>query len=73
MHCSSAKIALILVKFLKTASHSASGAIRAAADSQNIVERARFIWLGRHYSRYDDGWRGPGWYWCGYAFRRGSG
>ena len=27
----------------------------------------------RLYCFYSDGWRGPGWYWCGYAFRRGYG
>jgi hypothetical protein len=26
----------------------APGAIRAAADSLNMIERAQFIWLGRH-------------------------
>jgi hypothetical protein len=51
----------------------APGAIRAAADSLNMVERAQFIWLGRHYCWYDGGWRGPGWYWCGYESRRGLG
>jgi hypothetical protein len=51
----------------------APGAIRAAADSLNMIDRAQFIWLGRHYCWYDDGWNGPGWYWCGYAFRRGLG
>ena len=28
---------------------------------------------GRLYCFYTDGWHGPGWYWCGYAFRRGIG
>jgi hypothetical protein len=48
-------------------------AIRAAADSLNFVERAQFIWLGRHYCWYDDGWNGSGFYWCGYAKRHGLG
>ncbi len=39
-------------------------ALRGAADSLNMVERAQFIWLGRNYCWYDDGWNGPGWYWC---------
>ena len=43
----------------------ASSAIRGAADNLNLVERAQFIWLGRNYCWYDDGWNGPGWYWCG--------
>jgi hypothetical protein len=49
------------------------GATRAAADNVNIVESVQFIWLGRDYCWYDDGWQGPGWYWCGYEFRRGLG
>ena len=32
-----------------------------------------FLFGGRQYCWYDDGWRGPGWYWCGYAYRRGLG
>ena len=49
------------------------GATRAAADSVNIVESVQFIWAGRDYCWYDDGWHGPGWYWCGYAFNSGYG
>jgi hypothetical protein len=37
------------------------------------VEQAQFISGGRNYCWYDDGWRGPGFYWCGYAYRRGFG
>ena len=51
----------------------APGATRAAADGLNIVESVQFIWLGHEYCWYDDGWRGPGWYWCGYAFNSGYG
>jgi hypothetical protein len=40
-------------------------AIRTSADGLNLIERAQFIWLGRNYCWYDDGWNGPGWYWCG--------
>jgi len=42
----------------------APAAICNAADSLNVVERAAFIWLGHNYCWYDDGWNGPGWYWC---------
>jgi hypothetical protein len=28
---------------------------------------------GRNYCWYSAGWQGPGWYWCGYASRRGLG
>ena len=37
------------------------------------VEQAQFFYGGRDYCWYDDGWRGPGFYWCGYAWRRGLG
>jgi hypothetical protein len=37
------------------------------------IEQAQFVYLGRNYCWYDRGWRGPGFYWCGYAWRRGLG
>jgi hypothetical protein len=37
------------------------------------VEPVQFFYGGRDYCWYDDGWRGPGFYWCGYAWRRGFG
>ncbi|WP_249780843.1 hypothetical protein [Bradyrhizobium sp. dw_78] len=37
------------------------------------VEQTQFIFGGRNYCWYDDGWHGPGYYWCGYAMRRGFG
>jgi hypothetical protein len=48
-------------------------AIRAAADHGAVVESVQFRWGGYNYCWYDEGWRGPGWYWCGYAFRTGFG
>jgi hypothetical protein len=38
-----------------------------------MLQDAQFLWGGRNYCWYDGGWRGPGWYWCGYAYRRGLG
>jgi hypothetical protein len=32
-----------------------------------------FLFGGRDYCWYDDGWRGPGWYWCGYGYQSGVG
>jgi hypothetical protein len=32
-----------------------------------------YRYAGHRYCWYDDAWRGPGWYLCGYAFRRGYG
>jgi hypothetical protein len=36
-------------------------------------EKAQFFWGGRNYCWYPGGWQGPGYYWCGYAWRRGYG
>ncbi len=33
----------------------------------------RVLFNGRWYCWYDSGWRGPGYYWCGYAMRVGFG
>ena len=41
------------------------GQLRGAADLLAVVETAQFMWGGRRYCWYDDGWHGPGWYWCG--------
>jgi hypothetical protein len=38
-----------------------------------LLQQTQFFFGGRRYCFYWDGWRGPGWYWCGYAFRRGIG
>jgi hypothetical protein len=48
-------------------------AMRMAVDHLGVVEKAQFIFGGREYCFYLDGWHGPGWYWCGYAWRRGLG
>lgn len=37
------------------------------------IASAPFVWGGHNYCWYDGGWQGPGWYWCGYAQRRGLG
>jgi hypothetical protein len=37
------------------------------------VEKAQFVFRHRRYCFYPDGWHGPGFYWCGYAWRRGLG
>jgi hypothetical protein len=38
-----------------------------------VDERRTFFYHGRHYCWYHAAWRGPGWYWCGYARHRGYG
>lgn len=47
--------------------------VRTAIDDLNIIDQAQYVWGGRRYCWYNDAWRGPGWYWCGYAWRRGIG
>ncbi len=53
----------------------AEAAIGAALPSTQIlpVEKAQFFFGGQNYCWYDDGWQGPGWYWCGYAWNNGQG
>src|SRR3954468_5622329 len=47
--------------------------IQAVMDSLRIAEDVQYFYGGRNYCWYDYGWNGPGWYWCGYAYRRGFG
>jgi hypothetical protein len=37
------------------------------------VENVQYLFSGRNYCWYPNGWRGPGWYWCGFSDRRGLG
>jgi hypothetical protein len=52
----------------------AGGGLTDAAESMDFVEKTQvFVRAGRRYCFYVDAWNGPGWYRCGYAFRRGLG
>ena len=42
-------------------------------DTPSLTQQAQYYLNGREYCWYDEGWPGPGWYWCGYAWRRGYG
>src|SRR5204862_6479226 len=44
-----------------------------AADGLSAVEHTQFFYGGRDYCWCPDGWHGPGFYWCGYAYRTGFG
>jgi hypothetical protein len=44
-----------------------------APGGQPLLQNVQYIWGGRNYCWYDGGWHGPGYYWCGYAGRRGLG
>jgi hypothetical protein len=43
-----------------------------AGDAPSL-ERVQFVFGGHNFCWYDNGWQGPGFYWCGYANRRGLG
>lgn len=51
--------------------HLISG-VYSSADPVRL-EQAQWAWGGRQYCWYPNAWRGPGYYWCGYAYRRGFG
>jgi hypothetical protein len=38
-----------------------------------VLEKTQWVWGGRNYCWYTGGWHGPGYYWCGYAWRAGFG
>lgn len=43
-------------------------------NDQPVLEDVQFYAFGgRNFCWYDAGWEGPGYYWCGYAWRRGFG
>ena len=48
--------------------------LQTALSNLDVIEKAQvFLWQGHRYCWYDDGWQGPGFYWCGYARRHGLG
>jgi hypothetical protein len=44
-----------------------------AANGLVLVDEVTFAWQGHRYCWYSNGWRGPGWYRCGFSLRRGLG
>lgn len=50
----------------------AAGFAQAAQD-MNLAETVQYVYRGRRHCWYPTGWRGSGWYWCGYRWRRGYG
>jgi hypothetical protein len=58
----------------EAAAFPALGGLRVAIDTMALTENVQlYVYEGRRYCWYDDGWRGPGWYWCGYRSRSGYG
>jgi hypothetical protein len=50
-----------------------ANAVNDLSKAQSPVTATQFVWGGQNYCWYAGGWRGPGWYWCGYAWRSGFG
>ncbi|MFN3744137.1 MAG: hypothetical protein ACK4TL_05470 [Hyphomicrobiaceae bacterium] len=49
-------------------------ATKTLIDPHAMVQKTQIIvFRGRRWCFYWDAWNGPGWYWCGYAWRRGYG
>ncbi len=44
-----------------------------AVGAPPILQDVQFLFGGRNYCWYPGGWHGAGYYWCGYAYRRGLG
>jgi len=63
----------VMIRPSEAAVGTAPTGLRDAADELITTESAQFVWNGRRYCWYDGGWHGPGWYWCGNAWRRGIG
>jgi hypothetical protein len=50
-----------------------SQGIGAAVEEQSVIDHVQYRWAGAEYCWYDDGWRGPGFYRCGFRLRVGQG
>jgi hypothetical protein len=46
---------------------------KAGLDRIDLTVPAAYVWGGKEYCWYDDGWNGPGWYVCGQYTVRGVG
>ena len=68
-----AAVALAASTFTIKADAMPLGGLGSAADSLGLVEKSQYFFAGRDYCWYPDGWHGPGFYWCGYAYRVGYG
>jgi hypothetical protein len=49
------------------------GVLAAHVQMSDPTEDASYVYGGHNYCWYDGGWKGAGWYQCGYAWRHGLG
>jgi hypothetical protein len=66
-------VALPLASSAEAAIGDSSLGARLLSNQIAPIEKAQFFFGGQNYCWYDDGWQGPGWYWCGYAWNNGVG
>lgn len=66
-------VASVAINSPSQAAAVAPNGLRAAADELAVIDTVQFTWRGRPYCWYPTGWRGPGWYRCGFRWRRGFG
>jgi hypothetical protein len=66
-------IAATPISFSGKAEAATGSALSSSLDQLSLIEKAQFVFGGKKHCWYLDGWHGPGWYWCGYAKRKGMG
>jgi hypothetical protein len=72
---SAATIALAISGMLlnSTANAAVGSGLSTTSQEFNLIQKTDWIFGGHKHCWYDEGWHGPGWYWCGYAHRKGHG
>jgi hypothetical protein len=71
-----ASAALLTAAPLASAQVPSDGRLIYGVDAAGVPPMWRdvqFLFGGRNYCWYPNGWHGAGYYWCGYAYRRGLG
>ena len=66
-------IAASMTGEVRAAPASPFGGFQSGLGEIGLVENVQYVFRGRQHCWYDDGWHGPGWYWCGYRLRHGLG
>jgi hypothetical protein len=72
---SAATIALAISGTLlnSTANAAVGGGLSTTIQGVNLVQKTEWVFGGHKHCWYDEGWHGPGWYWCGYAHKKDRG
>jgi hypothetical protein len=56
-----------------TANAAAGSGLSTASQDLGLIQKTEFLFGGHKHCWYDEGWHGPGWYWCGYAHKKDHG